>query len=264
VKPFDVPHRVAPRLHRPVPVIGWGAFKIGRNIGAKYPATYEVPTDAQAHALVRQLVHDGVRLIDTAPAYGTSEERLGRALADLKPERRGDLFVSTKVGETLVQGSSRFDFSPAATAASVEESERRLGVAALDAVFVHSDGNDAVILRDSGCVEALEESKRRGQLRSVGFSPKTGEGAEQAIRHPLIDAVMLEIHPAATSLLPLLPLAHALGKAVFVKKPLASGTLDPAVAIPWILARPEITCIVIGGLDPRRLLENFRIAAQSA
>ena len=258
---LNIPTRSAPRLHKPAPVIGWGAFKIGRNQGAKYPSAFEIPSEHDALALVRQLLNDGVRLFDTAPAYGVSEERLGKVLVNMTPDQRAELFISTKVGETFVDGVSSHDFSPAAVTHSVRQSLRALHCDMLDAVFVHSNGNDLDVLNDSGCVEALEEMKNKSLIGSIGFSSKTIVGGEMALKHELIDAVMLEIHPDATDMLCLLPLAHSLGKAVFVKKPLASGALQPTIVLPWILAHKHITSIVIGGLNLARLRDNFITAS---
>src|SRR5438128_1494734 len=60
--------------------IGFGAFKIGRNEGIKYPSAYSLPTDAESERLIHQILDLGVNYIDTAPAYGVSEERIGRAI----------------------------------------------------------------------------------------------------------------------------------------------------------------------------------------
>ena len=258
---LNIPTRSAPRLHKPVPVIGWGTFKIGRNLGAKYPKAFEIPSEHDALALIHQLMNDGVCLFDTAPAYGLSEERLGKVFATITPTQRDQLFISTKVGENFVDGASHFDFSPAAVTHSVQNSLLALHCESLDAVFVHSSGNDLDILQDSGCVQALDELKKQSLIGSIGFSSKTILGGEFALKHELIDAVMLEIHPDATDMLSLLPLAHSLGKAVFVKKPLASGTLEPKIVLPWILAHKHITSIVIGGLNLARLRENFMTAS---
>ena len=258
---LNIPTRSALRLHKPVPVIGWGAFKIGRNLGAKYPKAFEIPSEPEALALIHQLMNDGVCLFDTAPAYGLSEERLGKVFAKITPTQRDHLFISTKVGETFVDGASHFDFSPAAVTRSVQHSLRALHCKSVDAVFVHSNGNDQDILQNSGCVQALEELKKQSLIGSIGFSSKTILGGELALKHELIDTVMLEIHPDATDMLSLLPLAHSLGKAVFVKKPLASGTLEPKIVLPWILAHKHITSIVIGGLNLDRLRENFMTAS---
>src|SRR5579862_3678712 len=95
--------------------IGFGAFKIGRNQKVKYSAAYELPSDEQVAALLNGVLDLGINYIDTAPAYGTSEERIGRAIAG----RRSEFVLATKVGETFEAGVSTYDFSAAAIRASV-------------------------------------------------------------------------------------------------------------------------------------------------
>jgi aryl-alcohol dehydrogenase-like predicted oxidoreductase len=104
-----------------------------------------------------------MNLLDTAPAYGESEERLGRLLRRC----RRDWVIVTKVGEEFQDGKSRFDFSAAATRASVERSLRRLGVDALDAVLIHSSGDDLHILEREGVLPVLLDLQRGG-LGAVG------------------------------------------------------------------------------------------------
>ena len=57
--------------------IGFGAFKIGRNTGVKY----DLPDDDAVARLIDGLLGLGINYIDTAPAYGLSEERLGAVLS---------------------------------------------------------------------------------------------------------------------------------------------------------------------------------------
>ncbi|HQC72024.1 MAG TPA: aldo/keto reductase, partial [Candidatus Competibacteraceae bacterium] len=121
-----------------VSTLGLGTVKLGRNQGVKYPQPFELPSDQQALALLELAWDLGINLLDTAPAYGLSEERLGRLLRQC----RRDWVIVTKVGEAFQNGQSQFDFSAAATRASVERSLHRLGVAALDAVLIHSSGDD--------------------------------------------------------------------------------------------------------------------------
>ena len=61
--------------------IGFGAFKIGRNAGIKYPSAYDLPDQRAVNLLLGGVLDLGITYFDTAPAYGLSEERLGRALA---------------------------------------------------------------------------------------------------------------------------------------------------------------------------------------
>jgi aryl-alcohol dehydrogenase-like predicted oxidoreductase len=138
--------------------IGFGAFKIGRNRGIKYASAYELPDDAAAGRLLNGVLDLGVNYIDTAPAYGVSEERIGRFLA----HRRAEFVISTKVGETFADGRAVYDFSGAAVRASVERSLRRLRIDVLDIVFVHAHADDAGILRETDVVATLRELKQTG------------------------------------------------------------------------------------------------------
>jgi aryl-alcohol dehydrogenase-like predicted oxidoreductase len=257
LNPVDLPSRGAPRLPRPVTVLGWGAFKIGRNEGIKYPTGYDLPSDEASRNLVHAVVDMGIGVIDTAPAYGVSEARLGAALG----ARRERVFLSTKVGETFEDGRSTFDFSGPAVERSLMRSLERLRTPRVDAAWVHSDGDDLAILRDGTAVLALETMKRNGSVGCVGFSPKSLEGAMACINHGGIDALMLELHPQDRSMLPAAERAAAEGLGVFVKKPLASGRLDPAQAVPWILGHAAVTCVVVGGLHAERLRATAVLAA---
>jgi aryl-alcohol dehydrogenase-like predicted oxidoreductase len=46
----------------------------------KYPNGFQIPDDDEARMLLKLTRDLGINLIDTAPAYGRSEERLGPLL----------------------------------------------------------------------------------------------------------------------------------------------------------------------------------------
>ncbi|MFM7480331.1 MAG: aldo/keto reductase, partial [Planctomycetota bacterium] len=263
MNPVDLPERCAARLSRAVQVIGWGAFKIGRNEGIKYPTGYDLPSESEAVALVRQIVRMGIRSIDTAPAYGLSEHRVGLALEGLTAQERSAVFLSTKVGERFEEGRSTYDFSRSSVESSVMHSLRSLRREHLDLVWVHSDGSDKQIVADGAAIGALTAFRERGVVGTVGFSAKHVEGARAALADPRIDALMLEYHPSKPEMEPVIADAAKSGRAVFIKKPLASGTLDPARAIPWILRSVGVTSVVVGGLSAERLRANAALAAVS-
>ena len=92
-------------LHRPlgstgfdVSPLGLGTVKLGRDQGVKYPNGFTIPDDAQALALLNQARDLGINLLDTAPAYGISEERLGHLLQG----QRDEWVIVSKVGEEFV------------------------------------------------------------------------------------------------------------------------------------------------------------------
>ena len=60
--------------------IGFGAFKIGRNQKTKYAQHYDLPDQDTVDRLLHALLESGITLFDTAPAYGSSEERIGSFL----------------------------------------------------------------------------------------------------------------------------------------------------------------------------------------
>jgi aryl-alcohol dehydrogenase-like predicted oxidoreductase len=149
--------------------LGLGTVKIGRKEGVNYPASFEIPSDRQVRDLLDLARDLGINLLDTAPAYGSSEQRLGRLL----PGPRERWVLSTKVGETFSAGRSCFDFSAAGTRCSVERSLRRLRTDYLDIVLIHSDGNDLEILRHEGALDELLTLRREGLVRAVGMSTKS-------------------------------------------------------------------------------------------
>jgi aryl-alcohol dehydrogenase-like predicted oxidoreductase len=233
-----------------VSVLGFGAFKIGRNQGIKYQQGYELPDDPQVDRLMATVRGLGISYIDTAPAYGTSEERLGRVLApDLD-----EVVISTKVGETFQDGVSQFDYSPESTRASVERSALRLGRDVLDVVLVHSDGNDLPIQDSSGVVETLLALKAEGRVRAIGFSGKTTEGAFRSLEWA--DVLMVEFHIEDRSHEEVIREAHHRGIGVVVKKGLASGQLPASEAIGFVLAQPGVSSLIVGSLDEGHLREN--------
>ncbi len=247
--------------HRPlgntglrVTPIGFGAFKIGRNVGAKYGAHYELPSDRDVETLLNGVLDLGINYIDTAPAYGMSEERIGKAIG----RRRDEFVISTKVGEQFEGGKSMFDFSRRAIEASVMRSRQCLRTDVLDIVFVHSDGRDLDIIERGETLDALLDMRERGVVRAVGLSGKTVEGARAAMK--MCDVLMIEYHANDTSHAAVIAECAERGVGVVIKKGLASGTLPPAHAIPFVLGTPGVSSMVIGGLNLAHMADNVRIA----
>lgn len=239
-----------------VSLLGLGTVKIGRNAGVKYPRAFDLPDDASVVALLEETRHLGINLIDTAPAYGISEERLGRLL----PGRREDWVIVTKAGEQFSTGESRFDFSPAAIRASVEQSLRRLRTDYADAVLLHSDGIGEDSERFLPALEALAALKEAGKLRATGFSGKSAAGGFRLLPH--VDILMVTYNPGYREEKPLIAAAGAGGKGVLVKKALASGhSADPAAALAEAAALRGVSSIVVGTLSADNLRRNAMIVA---
>jgi aryl-alcohol dehydrogenase-like predicted oxidoreductase len=233
--------------------IGFGAFKIGRNQGIRYPGAYDLPDEADVARLLASVLDLGITLIDTAPAYGLSEERIGRAIGG----RRGEYVLCTKVGETFERGRSSWDFSARAIRGSVERSLLRLRTATIDVLLLHAHGDDVAITQRTDAVATLSALRSAGLVRAIGLSGKTVEGGRRALRWA--DVLMVEYHLEDVSHAALIEEAASAGVGVLVKKGLASGRLDPRRAIPFVLAAP-VSSMVVGGLS----IDHLRADVQTA
>ena len=262
--------------------LGLGTVKFGRNQSVKYPDAFELPSDADARQLLHCARDYGINLLDTAPAYGVSEERLGYLL---RGERK-DWVICTKAGEEFSRdynndlgqntGKSNFDFEATALRKSVERSLRRLRTDYLDIVLIHSDGNDAHLIHHHQVLHTLSELKRAGWIRAFGMSTKTLEGslicAEQA------DVVMATFDPAQESDLALMQSCSTHKPGLLLKKIFNSGHLladDPLCPkeknsksinaiieqqMAVIFAQSAVNSAIIGTLNCQHLRTNVQCA----
>lgn len=255
-------------LHRPlgttglqVSPLGLGTVKLGRDQGVKYPAGFRIPDDAAARDLLALARELGINLIDTAPAYGTSETRLGPLLRG----QRDAWVIVSKVGEEFENGASHFDFSARHTRLSVERSLRRLETDRLELVLVHSDGNDLDILERTEVYPTLMRLKEEGKILAYGFSGKTVEGGLRALEDG--DCAMVTFNLDDRREAPVIDFARAQGRAILVKKGLASGHAclkdgeDPLRRSFELLMRtPGVASAIIGTINPAHLRDNVALA----
>jgi aryl-alcohol dehydrogenase-like predicted oxidoreductase len=234
--------------------IGFGAVKIGRNQAVKYPRAYDLPDETAVARLLHGVVDAGINLIDTAPAYGSSEALIGRHLGG----RRDEIVLCTKVGEHFANGRSRFDFSAAAMERSIAQSLRALRTDAVDLLLLHSDGRDLEIMQQTDALDVLLRARERGLARCIGLSGKTLDGGRAALAWA--DVLMLTYHRDDPSQYPLLAQAQAAGVGVLVKKALASGHLDAASAIAFATAPAAVGAAVIGSLSLAHMRRNLTLA----
>jgi aryl-alcohol dehydrogenase-like predicted oxidoreductase len=234
--------------------IALGTTKFGRNTGVKYPSFFELPSDQQLVELFKRARELGVNLIDTAPAYGECEQRIG----PFTEKQRDEFVLCTKCGERYSNGRSTYDFSSRAIVASVEQSLRGLRTDHIDILLLHSDGNDLEILTKTDAVEILSRLKKDGKIRAAGISAKTAEGILEAARS--LDVVMAPFNQKETGLAEALAQAYAGGLGVLAIKGLFSGHLDARPAIEFVLRQAFIDALVIGTIDPAHLREAVAIA----
>ena len=240
-----------------VSALGLGTVKIGRDQGVKYPTGFTIPDDAAVRNLLATAHDLGINLLDTAPAYGSSETRLGQLLG-----KRQDWVIVTKTGEEFANGESHFDFSAAHTRMSIERSLKRLNTDYLDMVLIHSNGDDEGILNQTDCVATLRQCQQEGLVRVIGMSTKTEAGGVLAAS--LLDVVMITYNLEQRDQA-VLDYAQEKAKGVLIKKGLMSGhagSIPDSMAL--LMQTPGITSAIVGTITPAHLAENVALARKLA
>ncbi len=245
--------------------LGLGTVKLGRDKGVKYPSSFKIPNDQQALELLAQAWDLGINLIDTAPAYGTSEQRLG----ELLPKLNKDWIIATKVGESFdnATGESSYNFTPEFITASIKQSLKKLNRDVLDIVLIHSDGNDTQII-EQGALDVLADLKQQGLIRATGMSTKTVEGGLLALHHSDLAMVMHNLEYQDEQ--KVIEQAAQDNKGIFIKKAFASGHLthdensdSVQASFDFIYQQPAVSSIIIGTITPAHLNDNVNKAVKA-
>lgn len=235
-----------------VSVLGFGTVKFGRNTAVKYPKEFELPDDRKIESLLDLCIESGINLLDTAPAYGASEERLGQLMG----ARRGEFFLVTKTGEEYDGTNSEYIFTREHTEMSVARSLRRLKTDRLDCVLVHSSRDDLNVIENTPVLEVLQRLKEKGDIGAYGVSTYTVEGGKKAV--DLCDCVMVSYNPDYRDEESVIDYSLMKNKAVLIKKTMGSGhATNPGHNLREVSRKSGVTSIVFGSLNPDNIRSNI-------
>lgn len=141
-------------------------------------------SEDDAADLMAASVDAGVTLIDTAPSYGLSEQRIGRHLSS----RRKEVVISTKLGYG-VEGIP--DWTGPCITAGVDQALRILRTDYLDIAHLHSC--PWTVLAQGDVVDALEGVKQAGKVRAIAYSGEN-EDLDYAVGMDRFDGFMASLN----------------------------------------------------------------------
>jgi aryl-alcohol dehydrogenase (NADP+) len=130
--------------------------------------THQWSLDEEAsRPFISQALDAGINFFDTANVYsdGTSEEIVGRALADMAD--RDEIVIATKLWGPMRKGRNAMGLSRKAVMAEVDHSLRRLGTDYIDLYQIHRWDPHTPI---EETLEALDDVIRAGKVRYIGAS----------------------------------------------------------------------------------------------
>lgn len=207
----------------PRPMLGMGTWAIGgpMRMGELALGWGDVD-DRESRRAIARAADLGVRLFDTADAYGTghSESLLGEVLGG-----RPEIAIATKFGFVIDPATRELtgnDASPTYIRAACEASLRRLRRELIDLYQLHIgdlEGDPAAAVQ-----ETLEGLAREGKIAAYGWSTDLAERPALWRPSALFRAVQLE-HNVLAPNAAMMAGAFAAGRLALCRAPLAMGLL---------------------------------------
>ncbi len=173
--------------------LGLGLLSIGRAWGVR---SVEPPPETAALALLEAACAAGIRFLDTAPAYGSSERILGKFL-HANPHLRPTLTIATKMGEQwdAHTQTSHVSHTYDALSASLDASLRLLE--RIDVLQVHKATTENIT--SPAVLNVLERARSCG-IRAFGASVSDPDTARLACRCGYYQYIQFPFNTENTSL----------------------------------------------------------------
>ena len=211
--------------------VGFGALPIQR------------VEQAQATRILRKAFDHGITFFDTARAYSDSEEKIGRALGDV----RGKIILATKTGAT-----------DAVTArAHLETSLKNLRTDYLDLVHLHNPEPVPAPADDKSAYAALRLAQQQGLIRHLGLTNHRASVAREAVLSGLFATLQFPLsHISTEEDLELIALCRKQQVGLIAMKALCGGLITN---IPAAVAffRQYDNVVPIWGIQREEELDEF-------
>jgi len=253
-----------------ISILGFGCMRFQQNLG-------KIDME-KTEAQIMQAINGGVNYFDTAYVYPGSEAALGEILE--KNQVRDKIYIATKLPHYLIRNAETME-------KLFTEQLKRLRTDYVDYYLMHmlTDVDTWNRLKELGILDWLEEKKRSGAIRQIGFSYHGN--SDMFCR--LVDAYdwdfcqiqynYMDEHSQAGRRG--LNYAHEKGLPVVIMEPLRGGKLvnrlpeealkiftnykikhTPAQwAFRWLWNQPEVTCVLSGMNTEEMVQDNMDTAS---
>jgi spore coat polysaccharide biosynthesis protein SpsF len=189
-----------------------GTAQLGMNYGILNSVGKLSSTDFKQILSISQ--GEGVYLLDTAYAYGSSETQLGEMVDEVKHFK-----ITSKYTKKIDELTNRYELPEA----QLEKSLERLNRSSIFCYMLHSfeDLNDSLIL------ESLIKCKQSGKAQLIGVSVYEVQEAMSLLQYDVIDVIQVKFNILDNELtkLKFFELAKEKNKQVFVRSVFLQGVL---------------------------------------
>ena len=255
----EILQRPIPSSNEKIPAVGLGTWQT-------FDAAENESERAPLRSVLKTLVENGGRVVDSSPMYGNSEKVVGDLSSEL--DINDKLFVATKVWTTGKEAGVR----------QMNNSFALLKRKKIDLMQIHNLVDWEVHYK------TLRQWKEEGKIRYIGITHYT-EGAYGSIEQ-ILKSTPLDFLQINYSLLRrtaeerLFPLAQEKKVAVLINQPFEEGALFSSVKgktlpvwakefdcsswgqffLKFILAQPAVTCVIPGTSKPHHMMDNLQAA----
>lgn len=207
-------------------------------------------SEEEAIAVVRRCYELGLNYYDTARNYSNSEQRIGKALEDV----RENVIYATKSHQKTANGIRK----------ELAISLKNLRTDYIDIYQLHNVTTEEQwkqVREPGGAVEAVNEAKESGKIRHISVTSHNPDLAIKLVKSNLFSTLMIPYNYLA--LKPqekLLPLCNKLNVGTIIMKPFGGGAFSNAnTALKFVYNNPNVDIVIPGVPVIAELEENYRV-----
>jgi len=212
-------------------------------------------SEEEAIRVVRHSYERGITYFDTARNYTVSEERIGKALNDV----RDKVVLATKSSNRTKKGVLE----------DLDVSLNNLRTDWIDVYQLHNVSSKEVwdqVTAPNGGLKALYQAQREGKIHHLGVTSHDPTLLVEIVNRNVFETIMIPYNyltpiPAHV----LLPLCHRMNVGTIIMKPFGGGVFSNAqIALKFLLENQDVDVIIPGMMSRAEVEENVMVASASS
>jgi len=207
-------------------------------------------SEEEAIRIVRKCYDLGMNYYDTARMYSNSEERIGKALEDV----RENVYLATKSLQRKAEGIKK-DFAV---------SVKNLRTDYIDVYQLHNISTEEEweqVQAEGGALEAVYELKEQDKINHISVTSHSPDLAAEMIKSDHFSTVMIPYNffqPKPADML--LPLCQKLDVGTIIMKPFGGGAISDAyTALKYVYNNPDTDLVIPGVASIAEVEENNEV-----
>ena len=207
-------------------------------------------TEEASIEVVRHCYELGMNYFDTARGYTVSEERIGKALEDVRDE----VILATKSGKRTAEELEK----------ELETSLKNLRTDYIDVYQLHNITYQEQwdqVRAPGGAMEAMNKAKEEGKIKHISVTSHNPDLSIDLVKSGLFETLMIPYNyltpkPAEK----LLPTCQEFNVGTIIMKPFGGGAFSNAnIALKYVFNNPDTDLVIPGVLSIAEIDENWEV-----